>query len=79
MSALYLRADIRHVHLSEKLITAISQEPSSKSLDQWVIAEVVEHNKREGYRPGKTPGGYPPTNSSCVMYRFIYLYLLKGP
>jgi len=56
-------------------------KPSSKSLDQGVIAEVVEHNKKGRYPSDKTSGGYLPPlpNSYCVVYSFIYLYLLKEP
>jgi hypothetical protein len=51
----------------------------AKSLDQGVIAEVVEHNKRGRYPSDKTSDEYlpppPSSNSYCVVYRFIYLYL----
>ena len=59
-------------------IGGIGQKPSSKSIDQGVIAEVVEHNKRGRYPSDKTSDEYlqPLPDSYCVMYGFIYLYLL---
>jgi hypothetical protein len=43
-------------------ITGVGQRPSSKSLDQGVIAEVVEHNKKGRYPSDKTSDEYllPP-------------------
>jgi hypothetical protein len=59
--------------------STLGQKPSSKSLDQGVIAEVVEHNKRGRYSSDKTSDEHlpppPPPFSYCVVYRFIYLYL----
>jgi len=74
VTAMRLEADSDPLRLP---ITAPGQ--ISKSLDQGVIAEVVEHNKRGRYPSDKTPDEYllpPIPNSYCVVYRFIYLYLL---
>ena len=77
MSAVYLKAAIDFVQHSTRPITASGQEPSSKSLDQGVIAELVERNKRGRDPSDKTSDEHLPPNSYCVVYRFIYLYLLS--
>jgi hypothetical protein len=41
-----------------------------------LTAHMVEHNKRGRYSSDKTFDEHLPPNSYCVMYRFIYLYLL---
>ena len=65
-------------HLMQLPIAVNGQKPSSKSLDQGVTAEVVEHNMRGRYSSDKTSDEHIPPNSYCVMYRFIYLYSVSS-
>jgi hypothetical protein len=61
-------------------ISETGHRPSSKSLYQGVIAEVVEHKMREGdIHQIKHLDEYLPPGFCSVVYRFIYLYLLKEP
>ena len=61
------------------LWTLLEWRSQIRSLFPIYIAEVVEHNKRGRYPSDKTFDEHHPPNSYCVVYRFIYLYLLEEP